>query len=103
MRNVRTACSRGFNEASSIAGWNLNRHVVDRTGLEGLYDFELQYGLVPQTALTAAPPGVNTPVTPGDDGPTMFDAVRELGLKLESERGPVEHLVIESVERPTEN
>jgi uncharacterized protein (TIGR03435 family) len=82
---------------------NLNRHVVDRTGLEGLYDFELQYGLAQQAGLTAAPPGVNSPVTPADDGPTIFDAVRELGLKLESERGPVEHLVIDSVERPTED
>jgi uncharacterized protein (TIGR03435 family) len=33
----------------------------------------------------------------------IIDAVRELGLKLESERGPVEHLVIDSVERPSEN
>ncbi len=43
------------------------------------------------------------PAAPIDDGPTMFDAVRELGLKLESERGPVEHLVIDSVEKPTED
>jgi uncharacterized protein (TIGR03435 family) len=78
---------------------NLNRHVIDRTGLEGLYDFELQYGLA-QASLSAAPPGA---AAPGDDGPSVFDAVRELGLKLESERGPVEHLVIDSVERPTED
>ena len=59
-------------------------------------------GLMPLT--TQAPGGAgNTPTAPIDDGPTMFDAVRELGLKLESERGPVDHLVIDSVERPTED
>jgi uncharacterized protein (TIGR03435 family) len=81
---------------------NLNRQVVDRTGLVGMYDYELQYGMQ-QAGLTTAPAGGTTPSAPIDDGPTMFDAVRELGLKLESIRGPVEHLVIDSVERPTED
>jgi uncharacterized protein (TIGR03435 family) len=83
----------------------LNKRVVDRTGLTGLYDFELQFSMGGQMLTTQAP-GAGTgaaPTAPIDDGPTMFDAVRELGLKLESERGPVEHLVIDSVERPTED
>jgi len=83
---------------------SLNRHVIDRTGLEGLYDFELQYSMAGQAGLsTTAPGGSTAPAAPIDDGPTMFDAVRELGLKLEAERGPVDHLVIDSVERPTED
>ena len=82
---------------------NLNRQVIDRTGLTGLYDYELQYGLGQQAGLSTAPAGGTTPAAPIDDGPTMFDAVRELGLKLESIRGPVEHLVIDSVEKPTED
>jgi uncharacterized protein (TIGR03435 family) len=83
----------------------MNKRVVDRTGLTGLYDFELQFSMGTQTLLTTQAPaaGGTTPAAPIDDGPTMFDAVRELGLKLESERGPVEHLVIDSVERPTED
>lgn len=83
----------------------LNKQVVDRTGLTDLYDFELQFSMRGQMPLmTQAPGGANnTPTASVDDGPTMFDAVRELGLKLESERGPVEHLVIDSVERPTED
>ena len=83
-----------------------NRQVVDRTGLIGLYDFELQYLACSRQALingAGAGGATPTPAAPIDDGPTMFDAVRELGLKLESERGPVEHLVIDSVERPTED
>jgi uncharacterized protein (TIGR03435 family) len=83
----------------------LGRQVVDRTGLTGLYDFDLEFSM--QAGLTTAPTpsttGATTPTAPIDDGPTIFDAVRELGLKLDSVRGPVEHLVIDSVERPTED
>ena len=85
--------------ARTLSG-NLNRQVVDRTGLTGLYDYELQYG-IGTGALTTAPPGGTATTAPIDDAPTIFDALRDLGLKLESERGPVEHLVIDSVERPT--
>jgi uncharacterized protein (TIGR03435 family) len=82
----------------------LNKRVVDRTGLTGLYHFELQFSMGGQMPLTTQGAGsTNTPTAPIDDGPTMFDAVRELGLKLEADRGPVEHLVIDSVERPTED
>ena len=82
----------------------VNKRVVDRTGLTGLYDFELQFSMSGQMPLTTQAAGTTTtPSAPIDDGPSMFDAVRELGLKLESERGPVEHLVIDSVERPTED
>jgi uncharacterized protein (TIGR03435 family) len=82
----------------------VNRRVVDRTGLSGLYDFELQFSMQSVFGgLNTTPAGGTTPTAPIDDGPTIFDAVRELGMKLESERGPVEHLVIDSVERPTED
>ena len=82
----------------------LGRQVVDRTGLTGLYDFELQYAMRTANLTTApAPAGGTTPTAPIDDGPTIIDAVRELGLKVDSVRGPVEHLVIDSVERPTED
>jgi uncharacterized protein (TIGR03435 family) len=38
------------------------------------------------------------------DKPSIFDAVRDqLGLKLEAQRGPVEHFVVDHVERPSEN
>ncbi len=81
----------------------LNKRVVDRTGLTGLYDFELEFSMRGQMPLTTQGAGGAATAAPIDEGPTVFDAVRELGLKLESERGPVEHLVIDSVERPTED
>ena len=83
----------------------LNKRVVDRTGLTGLYDFELTYSMAGAMPLATQASGAAgaAPAVPIDDGPTIFDAVRELGLKLESERGPVEHLVIDGVERPSED
>jgi uncharacterized protein (TIGR03435 family) len=64
----------------------VGRVVIDRTGLTGLFDFELKWAQDP-TADTAVP--------------SIFTALQEqLGLKLESTRGPVDVLVIDHVERP---
>jgi uncharacterized protein (TIGR03435 family) len=76
------------------------RIVVDRTDLKGNFDIDLTFTpeRMPQGPL---PPGVQLPpIDP--NGPSIFTAIQEqLGLKLESERGPVEVLVIDHVERPT--
>jgi uncharacterized protein (TIGR03435 family) len=70
---------------------NLDRTFVDKTGLTGSYDFELHW--TPDDG----------PVTP-DSGPSIFTAIQEqLGLKLESTKGPVPILVIDHIERPSEN
>ena len=74
----------------------VGRPVINRTGLAGEFQFELSW-LQDMQAAAAAPAAAN-------DGPSLFTALQEqLGLKLESSRGPVEFLVIESVERPTPN
>jgi uncharacterized protein (TIGR03435 family) len=65
----------------------LGRPLVDRTGLSGPFDLELKWS-PDQTADTA--------------GPSIFTAIQEqLGLKLESQRAPIEVLVIDRLERPT--
>jgi uncharacterized protein (TIGR03435 family) len=65
----------------------IGRPVIDKTGLEGFYGFSLDYA-----------------TTLGDDRPDIFTAVQEqLGLKLEAAKGPVEFLVIDHAERPSEN
>ena len=71
----------------------VERSVVDRTKLDGTFDFELSWS----NQETAA-----APARAADrDVPMLFTAVKEqLGLKLEPSRGSVETLVIESVERP---
>jgi uncharacterized protein (TIGR03435 family) len=71
----------------------LGRPVVDRTGLAGHYNFTLQF--TPAQASTDSQT---------DAGPSIFTAVQEqLGLKLESTKGAVPVLVIDHIERPTEN
>jgi len=72
----------------------VGRPVIDRTGLTGYYDYTLKW--MPEPGL--GPPG--PPVDP--DAPNVFTAVQEqLGLKLESARGPVEVVVIDRLEKPT--
>ncbi|HEY1305965.1 MAG TPA: TIGR03435 family protein [Vicinamibacterales bacterium] len=86
--------------ARTLSGF-LERQVVNRTGLTGLYDYDLEFS--PPRWLATAPAVGATPAAPIDDGPTIFDAMKQLGLKLDSTRGPVEYLVIDSIEHPTED
>ena len=70
----------------------LQRRVVDQTGLTGNYDIELSY--VDETLFRK---GLGT-----EEGPSLFTALQEqLGMRLESGRGPVEVLVVDSVSEPT--
>jgi uncharacterized protein (TIGR03435 family) len=78
----------------------LGRNVIDRTGLIGAYDVHLKWAI----DSLPAPAGPNT--TPPSDvtGPSIFTALQEqLGLKLESGKGPVEVFVIDHVEKPGAN
>jgi uncharacterized protein (TIGR03435 family) len=70
----------------------LDRPVVDETGLTGRYDFMLNW--------TPDETNMNDPLA----APGIFTAVQEqLGLKLEPTKGPADVLVIDRVERPSEN
>jgi len=82
--------------ASNLSG-QVQRIVVDRTGLSGAWDFEITFA--PERPLNP-PPGVEFP--PADpNAPSLFTAMQEqLGLKLQSTKGPVEVLVVERVEQP---
>ena len=78
--------------------------VVDKTGLTGNYDFKLTWA--PDEAQAGKPGAQGVPATNGaeETGPSIFTALQEqLGLKLEATKGPVEALVIERVEKPSEN
>jgi len=75
------------------------RPVIDQTGLSGAYDFKLSFR--PQLAPNASMEISNSEQ---DNRPSIFDALKDqLGLVLTPRKGPVETLVIDSVERPSEN
>jgi uncharacterized protein (TIGR03435 family) len=94
----------------AILSQQLGRTVVDKTGLTGKYDFSWQF--VPSASQIRAFGGAtadgasgNSSGIPSDpDGTDLFTAVAEqLGLKLESGKGPVEVIVIDHIEKPSEN
>ena len=77
------------------------RPVVDRTGLKGFFDFQFHFD--PEVMLRAAAQQVNIPPpsSPPSDSPALMTALQDqLGLKLDSQRGPVDVLVIDHVEAP---
>jgi uncharacterized protein (TIGR03435 family) len=89
-----------ISEFIRLLSLQLHLPVIDKTGLKGTFDIHLTYaGTRPlSTSLT---PG---DATPADSGPTIFDAIQEqLGLKLESSKGPTAVLVIDSAQKPSEN
>ena len=92
----------GANIAQLTQGLSVwaQRIVIDQTALTGSYDIDLTFtpDRLPQGG---PPPGAPMPsIDP--NGPSLFTAVQEqLGLKLESQRAPIEVLVIDHVERPT--
>lgn len=72
------------------------RPVIDKTGLEGNYDFTLTFAppLPPDFPQDRLPPGFA-------DRANIFQALKEqLGLRLETQKGPVEYFVIDSAEKP---
>ena len=77
----------------------VDRPVVDQTGLKGFYDFKLTYA--PDLSGRVGPNGEQPP---SFDGPNLFQALKEqLGLKLESSKGAVVVFVIDHVEKPADN
>jgi len=92
--------------------FQIGRPVVDKTDLKGLFDFTLQIGqgaaepttsLAPGPATAGGTAGAVAPPAAADPGSSIFTAFQELGLKLESAKGPVPVVIIDSVQKPKEN
>lgn len=82
------------------------RDIVDKTGLTGSYDFALKWTPVESAANAIGGPaaGASAGAEIDEGGPSFFTALEEqLGLKLEASRAPVQVLVIDHVEQPSEN
>jgi uncharacterized protein (TIGR03435 family) len=82
---------------TQVLSQELGREVVDKTGLSGKYDFTLRWTQDGVLGTDAASNGADVP-------PSIFTAVEEqLGLKLQPAKGPVQVLVVDDAEMPTEN
>lgn len=95
-------------EFTRILSIVMGRSVIDKTGVSTQFDAQVDFAPDATTA------GLPVPINPGGPGgasppaepasPSIFSAIQEqLGLKLESGKGPVEVLVIDHVERPSGN
>ena len=93
-------------EVAGVMQAHLDRPVVDQTGLKERFDFQLQW--TPDETTQFAPPGgpgePPKPPVGAETYPDLFTAIQQqLGLKLESARAQVDVLVIDRVEKPSEN
>jgi uncharacterized protein (TIGR03435 family) len=86
--------------AGALSGiGKLDRPVVDQTGLTGRFDFSIEFA--PESN-APSPPNADAPAD--IQGPSFLDALREqLGLRLESSKAPLQILLVDHVERPSEN
>ncbi len=88
-KTVMNATDISMHGLARALGGKLHRTVLDNTGLTGHYDLKLEW---------APEPAADT------SEPSLFAALQEqLGLKLETTKGPVEIIVIDSIEKPSEN
>ena len=83
----------------------LDRPVIDKTGITDQFEIHLRFS--PDDAAAPRPAGADPDATAelrAPDAPGIFQAVQEqLGLKLAPAKGPVDVLVIDHIERPSEN
>ena len=98
---------------ASALSWQAGRVVVDKTGLTGRYDFNLTWapelaggdaGGKPMAAGPGGAAGAGGGTVDAENGPSLFTALQEqLGLKLEPQKAMVDVVVIDHMEKPSEN
>lgn len=82
-----------------------DRPIVDKTGIKGLFAVHLEFTPMVGGMLMGrgAPQTISEEPPDADRGPSIFTALQEVGLRLEAAKGPKGFLVIEKLERPSEN
>jgi len=113
-----TAVGQGVSNLADFLSTQLGRPVVDKTGLTGKYDFQMDFapepGQGPMRGMALGPPppgaggggeGSGPAASVSEPGaPNLITAVQQLGFKLDSGKGPVDLIVIDKAEKvPTEN
>ena len=85
--------------ASTLQRAILDRPVLDKTGLSGIYDFDLEW-----TYDDNQFGGTLPPLAPQNSNkPDLYAALQQLGLKLEASRGTIDAIVIDGIQRASEN
>lgn len=100
------ACELPVKGLVRVLQLGLDRPIVDQTGLTGNFSFALKWtpGFDQPRPMPGPSPGAEPPPPSDASGPSIFTAIQEqLGLKLESTKGPVEALEIVHIEKPSEN
>ena len=97
-RNVSMAMIAS-NLITPFSGSGVDRPILDKTGLTGKYDLVMEY-----TPQFNGPLPPSSTFQPDESGPTFLQALKDdLGLKLESQTGPVDVIVVDHVEQPSQN
>jgi uncharacterized protein (TIGR03435 family) len=89
--------------ATTLSGM-MDRPVVDMTGIKGVFNLKLEW--TPDDSQPAVKPGGNDEPVSLDkaSGPSIFTAIQEqLGLRLEAQKAPVEKIIVDHAEKPSEN
>ena len=111
-----TAVGQDMAGVVNFLSMQLGRPVVNNTGLTGRYDFQMDFspegGMGPGRGMMMAPPppggvggeGGGAASAASDAAPNLVTAIQQLGLKLDSGKGPVDLIVVDKAEKvPTEN
>ena len=94
--------SQPLSQLATLLSRMLGRTVIDKTGIDKKYNIQLQWSPDQSQSLHLSPDANRPPFDP--NGPSIFTALQEqLGLKLESKKGPVEILMIDHADKPSEN
>lgn len=79
------------------------RPVIDRTGITAIFDLHLKFARDSVPTLASRPDEPIATASEPSGLPSIFTAIRSLGLEIESGKGPVDVFVIDSAQRPSEN
>ena len=101
--NMITEIEGSVDQFCKVIGASLGRPVINKTGITGVFDLHLEFAR-DEAIIGAGPRGPGLTLSDDSAAPSVFTALQQqLGLKLESTKGPGEFFVIDHVEKPSEN
>ena len=103
-RGSLTCQGVSMSRLASILAGRLGRPIVDATHIDGAFDFKLEWTPDPGQPLGPKERAEPLPADDNSSGPSIYTALQEqLGLKLEARKASIEVVVIDHIERPSEN